>query len=280
MALSKTLEEQAARAQNQRNRPDHDQRQMVGEETTASVPIFLNASAPENLLTPAESDDCQNLEQYHHDQHTNADSSFAKPVLTNERALHERAQVQSKNNSSSPPVQPLSHSKSPTAASVRTNVDSARRWNAVAVIASQSAPFLSALAALTQKMPESGDSNERVGADTIPPFVRQAASNALKTLKDSGGTSNDDDIDSLPNPHPNPSEPLEPGSKRKHVSPSGEPFDGESRVSLHNDSIASGFVQEKLTTAAAVDGIGAVCAALVHLLQERHQQNDRKEIVS
>ena len=147
-------------------------------------------------------------------------------------------------------------------------------------MASQSAPFLRALAALTKKVPESGDSNERLGADTIPPFVRQAASNALKTLKDSGGTSNQDSIASLPDPHPNHSQPLEPRSKREHDSSGGEPYDGVTRVSLDNDAVAAGFVHEKVTTAAAVDGIGAVCAALVHLLQERQQQNNHKEIVS
>ena len=266
------MEEQVARAQPQRNSPNRDEEQMIGEENPTSGPRLLNVSLPEGPLTPS---DLQHMDQYHHDQHKYVDSSVAEPVLTDETELHKKHRVQISNPSSSS-LQPLSRSKSPTT----TSVD-ATKWNAVAVNASQSAAFMRALAALTQAVPESGDDNERSGADTIPLFVRQAASNALKSLKESSArTSSSDAIASMCKSLPNPPHSRNPSCKPTDNSSGREPYEQEASVSLGNDAMQSGFVHEEVTTAAAVDGIGAVCEALVCLLQDRQQQNDRKLIVS
>ena len=159
----------------------------------------------------------------------------------------------------------------------------------MAMATSQSAHFIRALTALTHSVSDSeseggGDGeSEGGGASTIPLFVRQAAKHALESLRDGDAKtkeSHETDLRPDPNPnYPNPNPNRNSGlNSNANSNPNSEADESAPSAYKGSDRFVSGFVQDEVTKAAAVDGIGAVCEALVHLLQER-QQKDEAEAV-
>ena len=159
----------------------------------------------------------------------------------------------------------------------------------MAVTAAQSASFLRALTSLTH-LSEGEGGGESEGADTIPRFVRQAAKNALESLRQIGAQPEDNcGTDFSPKPNSD-FKPNSNSNEHSHSNPDSNPTlnpnpeadtTASAAMPLAGDMSFTGFVQDELTTAAAVEGIGAVCEALVHLLHERPpQHNDNAESVS